>query len=153
MSSSTKPSTDSRVRAPRPARRLGYVLAISVNVALLIIINVAPGWQEWSFLTPDTDQVVPIVNLSLVVGALINLVFILADPPPVKALGDLITTVISFLVMLRLWQVFPFDFSGYSFDWEPLVRIALVVGLFGTGVGAIVALVRLVRLAVTRSNN
>jgi len=153
MSSSESSSTGAKVRAPRPARRLGYVLAIAVNVALLVLINVAPGWEELSFLTQDTEQILPLVNLSLLVGGVVNLVLIAADPPPVKALGDLITTAISFLVMLRLWQVFPFDFSTYSFDWEPVVRIALGVGLFGTGVGSIAAVVRLWRIGVTRSSD
>jgi hypothetical protein len=130
---------------------VGYFLAVAINLALLFFLNVAPGWEVFGFLTADTAQIMPIMNASLVAGALANLVFVITDPPAVKALGDLITTAITFAVALRVWQVYPFDFTGYSFDWDIVVRFALVVAMFGTAVGAVVALVRLLRLGVTRS--
>jgi hypothetical protein len=47
--------------------------------------------------------------------------------------------------MVTMWQVFPFDFSAYAFDWETLVRFVLVVGIVGTGIGTVVELVKMVR--------
>jgi hypothetical protein len=42
---------------PRPAsRRVGYVIAIAVNAALLIVLNAQPGWQGLSFLTSATPR-------------------------------------------------------------------------------------------------
>jgi hypothetical protein len=43
----------------------------------------------------------------------------------VKSLGDLVTTGVSLAVLVRIWQVFPFDFAGWSVDWSWLVRLVL----------------------------
>jgi hypothetical protein len=40
----------------------------------------------------------------------------------VKSLGELVTTGIGLAVLVRIWQVFPFDFAGWSVDWSWLVR-------------------------------
>ena len=47
--------------------------------------------------------------------------------------------------MVRLWQVFPFDLGGAGFDWDLVVRCALVLGMVGAVLGALVAVVHLVR--------
>jgi hypothetical protein len=45
-------------RGPRPAgRRVGYLVAVVVNAALLFVLNGHPGWQEVLFLTSATSQV------------------------------------------------------------------------------------------------
>lgn len=48
---------------------------------------------------------------------------------------------------MQLWQVFPFDFAGYATDWSWLLRVAVIVGVVGTGIGVVVHLVKLVRPA------
>jgi hypothetical protein len=48
----------------------------------------------------------------------------------------------------RVWQVFPFDFSGYSFNWAPLVRVVLLVAMVGSGIGIAIQVGTLIRLAV-----
>jgi hypothetical protein len=35
------------------------------------------------------------------------------------------------LVAIRMFQVFPFDFSGYEFDWERVTRFLMVLGMIG----------------------
>jgi hypothetical protein len=123
------------------ARRTGYLIAGVLNALLAYAINVWPGWRAVPFLTEDTSRVLGLVNLSLVVGLVANLVYLLDDPPRFKAFGDLVTTVIGLAVLVRIWQVFPFDFSGYAFTWALLVRIALVVGIVGAAIGMLVLLV------------
>ena len=62
-------------RRSRPAgRRVGYLIAVVVNAALLFVLNGQPGWQEVPFLTSATSQVLGLVNLSLAVGLAVNLV-------------------------------------------------------------------------------
>ena len=54
---------------PRPApvaRRVGYVIAIAVNAALLYLLNTNPGWEAIPLVTAAADQVIGLVNLSLV---------------------------------------------------------------------------------------
>lgn len=111
------------------ARRAGYVIAIVINATLLYVVNVWPGWQAVSFLTEDTRQVLGLVNLSLAAGVVANVAYLAHDGPLLKALGDLVTTGIGLAAVVRVWQVFPFDFRGWSYDWSFLVHVLLMVGI------------------------
>ncbi len=133
------------------ARRVGYVIAAAINAALMCAINVWPGWQAAPFLTEDTHRVLGLVNLSLAASLIINMIFLVSDLPPVKALGDLVTTGIGLAVLVRVTQVFPFDFDDSSFDWVLLVRVVLVVGMAGAAVGVVVQFVTLVRRLLDRA--
>ncbi len=133
------------------ARRFGFGVAAVVNAAIWYVINVWPGWQQVPFLTEETTVVLWLVNISLIAGVVANVVFAAYDPPWVKALGDLITTSIGLVALVRVWQVFPFDFSGYSTNWAVLARFVLVVAIVGSIIGVVVQLVSLVRLTVSRS--
>ena len=46
--------------------------------------------------------------------------------------------------MIRLWQVFPFDFADGT-AWPVLVRVLLLLGIVGGAIGIVVNLVALVR--------
>lgn len=131
--------------AGAPARRVGYLIAALVNGALLYFANVWPGWEVLPFLTGNTREVLGIVNVSLIAGIVVNVVYLFLDLPWLKALGDLVTLGIGLAVLARLWQVFPFDFRGSSFDWALLVRILFVVAGVGSAIGIIVQVVMLIR--------
>jgi hypothetical protein len=126
-------------------RRIGYVVAILVNAAVLYAANQWPGWDVLPFLSDTTPEVLGIVNVSLVVGIILNAVYIAADPPRLRALGDVVTMSIGIAVLARIWQVFPFDFGDPSSPWETVVRVLLVLGIVGSGIGIVVALVTLIR--------
>ena len=111
-------------RPPAAARRFGFGVAAAVNAAIWFVINVWPGWQQVPFLTEETSLVLWLVNISLIAGVVVNVVFAAYDSPWVKSLGDLITTSIGLVVLVRVWQVFPFDFSGYSANWAVLARFS-----------------------------
>jgi hypothetical protein len=136
--------TRERRRTTSAGRRVGYVFAIAINAALLYAANRWPGWDAVAFLTERTPEVLGIVNASLIAGIIANVVYVVWDPPRLRALGDLVTLSIGIAAMTKVWQVFPFDFRGYSFDWELVTRILLVVGIAGSAVGIIVALFNLV---------
>ncbi|MCK6209003.1 hypothetical protein KZX45_00400 [Georgenia sp. EYE_87] len=136
-----------RERPAVGARRLGYTIAVVVNAAMLYAVNVVPGWEVLPFLTADTAAVIPAVNASMAVGLVANALYAVHDPPWFKAFGDAVTTVVGLVAVVRLWQVFPFDFGAATFDWELLVRWVLVVGIVGSVIAIVVALVSLVRAA------
>lgn len=138
-------STRQRTQPARATRRVGYIVSIIVNGALLYAANRWPGWDALPFLTAETPQVLGIVNASLVAGIVANVVYLVWDPPRLKALGDLVTLAIGIAAMVQIWQVFPFDFSGSSFPWETVARILLGVGIGGSAIAIIVALVTVVR--------
>jgi CHASE1-domain containing sensor protein len=123
-------------RPSKAARGFGYTVAAVLNAVLLYLINVRPGWRAVPFLTEDTTRVLVVVNLSLVAGIVANLLFVLYDPPRWKALGDLVTTSISLVVLFRIWAVFPFAFDASQ--WTLLARTVLVVAIVGTGIAMLV---------------
>jgi hypothetical protein len=120
----------------------GYIAAVVVNGVLLYLIDVAPGWEAVPFLTPAMTLVLGLVNATLVAGLVANLVYTVADPPRLRALGDLVTTSIGLAALVRIWQVFPFDFA-HDAVWEVVARTALWFGFVGSGIAIIVALARL----------
>ena len=131
--------TESTRRPAGATRRAGYIVTAVCDAALLYLINVWPGWQAVSLLTQDTRQVLGLVNLSLAASLAANLVYMAQDAPMVKSLGELVTTGIGLVVLVRIWQVFPVDFTGWSVDWSWLVRLTLGVGIIGSLIGLAVA--------------
>jgi uncharacterized membrane protein len=136
----------------RSARKVGYLVAVLVNVIMLVIVNIRPGWQELSFLTGDFAGILWLVNLSMAFSAMVNLVYLWYDPAWFKSVSQVATSAISLAASLRILQVFPFDFSAYSFDWSALTRLALVLAIFGTAVSIVVELVRLASHGVSAGN-
>lgn len=124
-------------RPSRPARRGGYLVAAVVNLVLVWLVNQFLDWGWPPFLTGEFDDLLPILDVSLVAGALLNLVWIAADPPWLRHIGQIGLNVISLIVAVRTWQVFPFDFSDYSSVWETVARVALVVGIVGLVIATI----------------
>lgn len=128
-------------RASRATRRTGYLFAVVFNAVALFAIHTWPGWQQVPFLTSDTEQVLGWVSASLIAGLVANAVYLLADPRWLKSLGDLTITGIGLVALVRVWQVFPFDFAE---PWVLVVRILLAIGFLGSIVAMIVQLVGLV---------
>ncbi|MGE5828818.1 MAG: hypothetical protein ACM30G_10730 [Micromonosporaceae bacterium] len=130
------------------ARRVGYIIAALVNVALLFAANAWPGWRVVPFLTEETTAVLGLFNLSLLIGAFVNILYALVDARWLRAFGEMVTTVIGLAVLSRIWSVFPFDF-GTSSSWTFLTRLVLLVAMVGAGIGLVVNIVALGRLIVT----
>ncbi|MET9310779.1 hypothetical protein ABZX12_03035 [Kribbella sp. NPDC003505] len=128
-------------RPSRASRRTGYVFAVVFNAVALYAIQVWPGWQQVPFLTSDTEQVLGWVSATLITGVAVNVVYLLTDPRWLKSLGDLIVTGVGLVAIIRVWQVFPFDFGD---PWVVLARIALAIGFFGSIAAIVVQLVVLV---------
>lgn len=126
-------------------RRVGFTIGIVVNSALLYAINVWPGWRSLTFVTGDAEQLLPLLNASLTVGIIANVIYIVVDRKWVKALGDLITVGISLVLLVSIWQVFPFAFNDPAIDWATIVRVVLGVSIFGCAIALVVQLVVLIR--------
>jgi hypothetical protein len=127
-------------------RRAGYVIAAAINVVLLWVTHHLLDWGWPSFLTPDFDEVLPIISLTFVVGIAFDLVLIVHDPRWLRTLDDTVGAVIGFVASWRTLTVFPFDFSDWGTDWSWLLRTILVVAVIGTAIAAIVGTVRLIML-------
>ncbi|MBE1495635.1 hypothetical protein H4696_002735 [Amycolatopsis lexingtonensis] len=137
-------------RPPARTRLAGYFAGVVVNGVLLVLINGRPGWAVVPFLTPAFSSVVGVVDLALVVGAVTGFVHLWHDPEWLVALDGVVTTCAGLVALVRLWQVFPFDFGGGSFDWAVVARIVLVAGIAGSVLGLVVGLVTVVRAALRK---
>lgn len=134
-----------RKRPPVATRRVGYVVAVLVNAALLYGANVWPGWETLPFLTEDTSQVMPMINASILVSVVANAVYVLRDPRWLKALGDVVTTAVGLAAVLQMWQVFPFAFDDGGFDWALAVHVLLGIAIVGSIIGIVAGLVTFFR--------
>ena len=76
-------------------------------------------------------------------------VWVIRDPRWLRALGDLVTAVISVVVMARLLTVFPFPLDPDS-TWHTVVQMGLWVGLIGSTIGVVANLALLVRVLAQR---
>ena len=143
------PASSERPRWPGPVgRRVGYAIGVVVDVVLLALVNVWPGWQAVPVLTHDMDRVLPLLNASFIVGAAVNLVLFVLDRREAKAVGDIVTTVVGLAVLTQLWQVFPFDFGSVRFDATVLTRVVLGFAVFGTAIALVVQFVMLVSVLI-----
>ncbi len=140
----TRPEAAPTKPRPSPAtRRFGYFVAVLVNVAMLIVVNNLLAWDILPFLTDNFERVIPIINVSLGAGILVNLLYLFADPAWFKSLTQIGLLGISMAVTVRLYQVFPFDFSAYEFNWETTGRVLLILAMVGVGIGIIAEFVKL----------
>jgi hypothetical protein len=139
-------TSSTQVRRPSATtRRAGYLVAAAVNVAMLYLVNVQPGWEAVPFLTDAVPRVLPLVNASIVAGLVVNLVYLAYDAASVRSLGDLTTGVVGLAALVSVWRTFPFAFSDSSFDWALLVRLVLALAIGGTVLGTVVVLASLAR--------
>jgi hypothetical protein len=147
MSTANTPTTEHHPPArvtghPRDtASRAGHAVAAVVNLVILFLLNVRPGWEALPFLTVETTQVLDVVNLSLWVTVVAELSYVLVRAAPWRAAGDAVTTGVGLAAIVRIWQVFPFDLGT---GWEVVARVLLAVAAIGSVVGVAVALSRFV---------
>jgi hypothetical protein len=131
-------------RTTRTARHttVGYAVAIGVNLLGLYVAHHLLVWGWPAFLTQQYDQLLPIITLSIVATIVANVAFLVYDAPWFKSLANAITAAIAFVVALRTYQVFPFDFSSYAHDWSTPVRLVIVLTMAGASIGCLVESIR-----------
>lgn len=119
--------------------------SIIVIGVLMFLANVAPGWWAVPFLTSRTSEVMGAVNAAWIAGLVANVVYLLVGIRAVRAIGEIVVLIFGIVATFRIWDVFPFDFGGSSFDWALAVRIVLVVAIVGAFIGILAQLVAFVR--------
>jgi hypothetical protein len=146
--------TATTVHRPAPAaarsghRRVGYVVAIVVNVLGLYIAHHLLDWGWPAFLTEQYSQLLPIITLSITATILANVAFLICDAGWLRSFGHAVTAAIGFVVALRTYQIFPFDFSGYTHDWSGLARVLLVLAMLGAAIGCLVETIQFLTSAL-----
>ncbi|SDT51473.1 hypothetical protein SAMN04489743_3321 [Pseudarthrobacter equi] len=125
--------------------RSGGVGSVLVNAVLLWAINVWPGWSTVPFLAPDMTRILDALNAALIAGIIVNLAFVVVRSRGLQALGNLVALGFGMAALLRLWDVFPFDFGDGWSGWPVVVRVFLALGMVGSVIGAVVEVVALIR--------
>jgi hypothetical protein len=116
-----------------------------VNLVLLYVVNNLLEWGVPEFLTDDFERVLPIMNFSIVVNIVVNIVYLFFDPTWFKSITQIVLSVIGLIVVIRLYRVFPFDYTAYEFyefEWEVVTRVVLVLTMIGISIGIIVTTAR-----------
>ncbi len=131
--------------ARKTGRKAGYVILAALNTAMLVAINVTPGWRSVDVLTPSTSEIIGWVNLVLAFGLAVNVLYSAYDPLWLLDLGDLATSALGLAALIQIWKVFPFDFSGWPGDWGQIARLVLIVAIVGTVIAIPLQVIGLVR--------
>lgn len=134
----------------RAVQKVGFVIAIAINLAMVVIVHNILEWGWLPFLTPDFAQVLPWITFSLIATIVANTIYLLGLRPTAKPIWQIGLNLISLAVTYRLWQVFPFDFSGSDFDWTFVARVVLVLAMVGSGVGALTEVSRLFKTSISK---
>lgn len=127
----------------RTGRRFGYGVAIVINAAMLITVQYILDWGWLPFLTEEFAVLIPWISLSLIASILANFVYEFDDSQFVKSTGQILVNLISIFVTYQIYQVFPFDFSGSSFNWEVTTRVVLILAMVGAGIGVLTQTIKL----------
>lgn len=136
-------STRASARTSHAGRRVGYVIAIAFNFVLLYLINVMPGWTAVDVLTANFTAVLWIINLSLLLNVAANIAYIAYDSTWFKASCEFTLAAISLIIAIRMYQVFPFDFASFAFNWTVLTRLIIVAVMIGSLIAMVVNAARL----------
>jgi uncharacterized membrane protein len=146
---------------PRTGRIVGSSFAIAWCMALLIFFNffsqyiayysqLSPGhWQIHTLITPDFDRWLPILNATLALTILANVLFIVYDRYFLRQTGKLLLGILGLATVISLIMMFPFDFNvipnADASYWAPLGLLAtLILIAFGTGIGILVRFIQLI---------
>ena len=128
---------------PVGVRRLGYLIGIALSAAILFVANNLLEWDILPFLTPDFEQLLPVINAALVASILVNAIWILYDAAWIRSTGQIILNLTSIAVLALTLRVFPLDFSPYSFDWETLTKAILLIVIIALVIATIVEIAKL----------
>ncbi len=136
MSANTQPTV-----ARKGSARLGYAIAVLVNIVLLYVFHHLLAWGV-PFLTPAFSGVLWAVDLSLGASIAGNVLFLIYDRPWFKHLAQIVMSILAFVSAYVLYRAFPFAFAWTWLTWA--VRVALLVGMLGLTIAVIADLVALV---------
>ena len=135
-----------RIVFPSAASNSGS--AIAAQAAFLIVVNHIRDWDWLPWLTDDFDDVAGIMSIALIASMLANLIYLLFPIAYATRWSRSALTATSVGITLaaavRLYQVFPFDFDRYSFNWDTLTRAVLIFLIVSMTLGLLFHLVQLI---------
>ena len=122
-------------------RTSGYFIAIIFNIIFLYIVNNLLNWQIY-FITPAFNEVLWIINLSIIVTIIGNTLLLLYSPESFSHLMKIIMNTINFIAVYFVYEVFPFNFYNSFFNWG--LSIFLVLVMIGLVIASLVEVYQMV---------
>ncbi len=134
---------------PRTAGRSSHLVGALADIALLVVINVSPGWQAAPVLTDAARGVVVVVvvDISLAIALVINVACLFVPRPWLGHVGEVVSTAVGLAAVLCVLVVFPFRFGDSAVDWTTVVRLGLISITVVVAIALVVQSVRLVLAA------
>lgn len=115
--------------------------AIFFNIIWILILN--KYYTEVDFLTDDFEDVLIVMNLSIVVSIILHFGLMILRTSWYKSIMNIINNFFSIIVMGVLFVVYPFEFTGNWEIFQTLFRIGLLVFIFIVGIASIVESIKL----------
>jgi hypothetical protein len=132
-----------------------FVGSIIGSIIGLAIINSVALWRPWTHgvVLESWNSILWAANFSLMTQIAGNLILAFYRPARLYSIINVIIAAAGFLSVSVFFAVFPLDFSLVIADWfNTLVRVAVVIGMFGTLIALIVHLVRAILGTQYRQN-
>lgn len=128
-------------RNRKKERTVEYVIAIIASLILLYVFNNLLNWHVY-FVTDALNQVLWIINLSLITTIIGNAFLLLFKPEWFRHLMKIIINVINFIAVYLVYVVFPFNFNNSFLNWG--LNILLILIMIGIVIATVVELYYLI---------
>lgn len=117
------------------SKKSEYVAAIIFNLIFWYIVNNLLNWHVY-FITNAFNDVLWIINFTIIVSIVGNLLLLIYSPERLRHLVKIIINVVSFVATYLVWKVFPFNFYNSFYDW--CFSILLILAMIGIIIATIV---------------
>jgi hypothetical protein len=118
-----------------------YIAAIIFNLIWWYIVNNLLNWQVY-FVTNAFNEVLWIINLSIIVSIIGNALLLLYSPERLRHGVKIFINIISFIAVYMVWDLFPFNFYNSFYDW--VFSLLLILAMIGIAIATIVEIYLLV---------
>lgn len=119
-----------------------YFVAIIFNLIFFYIVNNLLNWQVY-FITNSLNEVLWIINLSIIITIIGNILLLLYSPEKFRHLMKIILNIVAFIAVYFVYIVFPFNFYNSFYDWGFSILMILAM------IGIIIAIIIEIYLLVT----
>jgi len=128
----------------RHAHKIGYAMIVVINAVMIWAVSNILSWHI-PFLQDSFVSLQWIFTLSFLAVIVGHLLMLIHDTKWFHGFVRLITNSFSFITLISLFFIFPFDFSAYtSFNWTGFIKIILIICILGSAVGIITEFFQLI---------
>ncbi len=109
-------------------KKFGHLVGFFINLVMIYVVNKVPEWNI-AFITDDFKEVLPVLNVTLIASAVINLALVIYRGYVFYQVLNIIENLFSIAVMITMLSVWPFDFREII-AWESINTMAKIVSGF-----------------------